>query len=61
VILDLFLIPLEVPCDVNKRPSVTLFQTSFDGDCGCFIMLDVPLVRNYTAGELMEDEETFDV
>jgi hypothetical protein len=61
VILDPFLIPLEVPCDVNKRPSVTLFRTSNDGDNGCFIMLDVPSVSDYAAGEHMEDEETFDV
>jgi hypothetical protein len=59
-ILDLFLIPLEVPCDA-KRPSITLFRTSNDGDCGCFIMLNVPSVSDYAAGELMEDEETFDV
>jgi hypothetical protein len=53
-IMDPFLIPLEVPCDMNK-------QTKDDSNSGCFIILDVPSVSDYPAGAFMENEETFDV
>jgi hypothetical protein len=42
-----------LPCDVNKQPTVTLFRTKDQGDCGCFIILDFPLDSNYTAGNFL--------
>jgi hypothetical protein len=61
VIMDPFMIALDEPCNVNKQPNVTIFRTHADFDNSCFISLDVPLVSNYSLGQSIEDNETFEV
>jgi hypothetical protein len=47
LIIDPIDIILDKACDSNKKPMVTVFMTTEDGDTVCIIVLEVPLKNDY--------------